>query len=206
MELYIVRHGETEFNRANILQGASIPSHLNSKGEKQASLLGKRLKKIKFDHIYTSDLNRAKKTAEIISNELDFVPQITECEELRERNYGDFEGHTWDDVRKNLNTDAQRSVVSAPPNGESLYDVKNRIAKFLDYVKSKHGENDNILVVTHNGAVIMMFLCLLELTLDSHRNFIFSNGSLSCFHIGDRYNRLVLANDVCHLINIDKDL
>lgn len=206
MELYIVRHGETEFNRANILQGASIPSQLNSKGEKQASLLGERLKKIKFDHIYTSDLNRAKKTAEIISGQLDFVPQITECRDLRERNYGDFEGHTWDDVRKNLNTDAQRSVVWAPPNGESLYDVKNRIEKFLDYVKSKHGENDNILVVTHNGAVIMMFLCLLELTLDSHKNFIFSNGSLSCFHIGDRFNRLVLANDVCHLINIDKDL
>ncbi|MBQ0105259.1 MAG: histidine phosphatase family protein, partial [Armatimonadetes bacterium] len=179
MELYIVRHGETDCNKTNILQGMKIPSYLNEKGEKQAECVGRRLKNIKFDHIYCSDFPRAVKTAEIIKEELDCKPPLSERAELRERNYGDFEGHTWAEVRAILNTNAQRSVIEAPPNGESLYEVKERIENFIAFLKEVHKEKENILLVTHHGAVIMLFVCLLGLTLKSHRNFYFDNCSVS---------------------------
>jgi len=194
LELYIVRHGETDLNKTHILQGISLISHLDEKGVEQVTKAGKTLKNIKFDHIYSSDLLRTKETTDLILNELNFKPEVTYSEKLRERNHGDYEGHTWEEVREKINSDAFRSVVEAPPNGESLYDVKNRVEAFIEEIKSKYVGDENILVVSHNGAIIMMFLCLLNLGLENHRNFQFFNGSISHFHIGDEYNKLILAN------------
>ena len=61
MELYIIRHGQTFSNIKNIIQGQT-EGELTELGKKQASLLGKKLSKIKFNEIYCSDLNRAKQT------------------------------------------------------------------------------------------------------------------------------------------------
>lgn len=90
--LYIVRHGETEWNVKKIIQGhADIP--LNKKGETQAKELAKKLRHIKFDAIFSSDLIRAKKTAEIISLEKKLTIQTTK--ELRERYFGKYQGQSF---------------------------------------------------------------------------------------------------------------
>ena len=205
MELYIVRHGETTANKTHILQGMSVPSYLNEIGKEQAKSVGNRLKNTKFDHIYTSDLIRAKTTAELIQIELQIKPPITETKALRERDYGDFEGHTWAEVRKFYNTNAQRSVVEAPPNGESLYDVRARIDAFINELKEKYTD-ENILLVTHHGAVMMLCVCLLDLGFEHHKKFQFDNGSLTIFHIGDEYNKLKLCNDTCHIPNKSEEI
>ena len=194
-----MRHGETTANKTHILQGMSYPSYLNEVGVEQAKSVGSRLKEIKFDHIYSSDLIRARTTAELIREELDFKPSLTEIKALRERDYGDFEGHTWAEVRKYYNTNAQRSVVEAPPNGESLYDVRDRIENFIKEIKLKWIGDENILLVTHHGAVMMLCVCLLELGFEHHKKFQFDNGSVTVFHIGDEYNKLKLCNDTCHI-------
>lgn len=199
MELYIVRHGETECNRGHVVQGFTVPSYLNEKGRSQARCTGKKLKNIKFSHIYSSDLERAKETCRIISEELDFQPDVSFHSELRERNYGEFEGHSWEEIKKIFGTDTARSITEAPPGGESLWDVKKRLDDFISFLKKTHRDNENILVITHNGTVIMLFLCLLELSFSNHKNFLFDNGSVSRFHIGDKFNRLVFANDTSHL-------
>ncbi|MBQ7256580.1 MAG: histidine phosphatase family protein [Abditibacteriota bacterium] len=205
MELYIVRHGETTANRTHILQGMSYPSYLNEIGREQAISVGKRLKEVKFNHIYTSDLIRAKTTAELIRNELGVKPPLTETKALRERNYGDFEGHTWAEVRKFYNTNAQRSVVEAPPNGESLYDVRDRINAFIKDLKEKYSD-ENILLVTHHGAVMMLCVCLLDLGFEHHKKFQFDNGSVTVFQIGDEYNKLKLCNDTCHILRKSEEI
>ena len=194
MELYIVRHGETNLNHLKILQGKSNVSLLNEAGEAQGRLIGSHLKETKFDAVYTSDLARAVRTAELICEENQFKFEIFQDERLRERDYGDFEGHTWEEVRKTLKTDAQRSVVEAPPNGESLFHVRNRVTSFIEDIKAKYKGDEKVLLVTHHGTIMMLFVVLLELGLEHHRNFKFDNGSLSVFHIGDIYNKLIMAN------------
>lgn len=194
MELYILRHGETDLNKEHILQGISLVSHLDGKGKEQVINAGKKLKNIKFDHIYSSDLLRTKETTDLILKELDYIPSVTYTDKLRERNHGDYEGHTWEYVRENINNEAFRSIIEAPPNGESLFDIKKRVDAFIEEIKNKYYSDEKILVVTHNGTIIMMFLCLLELGFENHKNFHFNNGSISQFHIGNIYNKLVLAN------------
>jgi len=90
--LYIVRHGETDWNVKELLQGhADIP--LNKFGEEQAKQLAKKLTKVNFAIAFTSDLLRAKKTAEIIALEKKIVVRTTKT--LRERYFGHFEGTKW---------------------------------------------------------------------------------------------------------------
>ncbi|KAG2098386.1 phosphoglycerate mutase-like protein [Suillus discolor] len=88
--LYVIRHGETEWNRARIIQGQA-DSQLNDLGETQASMTGEALKAIHFDKAFTSDLSRASKTAEII---LQHHPDVilVKDQDLRERFMGKLQG------------------------------------------------------------------------------------------------------------------
>ncbi|KAG1891689.1 phosphoglycerate mutase-like protein [Suillus fuscotomentosus] len=88
--LYVIRHGETEWNRARIIQGQA-DSQLNDLGETQAAMTGEALKAIHFDKAFTSDLSRASKTAEII---LQHHPDVilVKDQDLRERFMGKLQG------------------------------------------------------------------------------------------------------------------
>lgn len=89
--LYLVRHGETEWNEKKIIQGhADAP--LTSVGIKQIEDVANEFKDVAFDVIFSSDLLRAKRSAEIIRLERDLAIQTSEL--LRERTYGHFEGKT----------------------------------------------------------------------------------------------------------------
>lgn len=90
MDIYLIRHGETDWNKEKKLQGVTdIP--LNAYGIELAEKTAEGLKDVPFDRIYTSPLIRAKKTAEIIrgNRPIDLVVK----EELKEISFGDYEGH-----------------------------------------------------------------------------------------------------------------
>jgi len=89
MSIYIVRHGETDWNREGIYQGHT-DTPLNEDGRKTAERLGHTLSKIKISCIYSSDLLRARETAEIINRFLN-VP-VCYTQDLRELNFGDWTG------------------------------------------------------------------------------------------------------------------
>src|SRR5574340_48950 len=90
--LYIVRHGQTEWNVKKLMQGhTDIP--LNKEGETQAREMAKKLRRIHFAAAYSSDLLRAKQTAELITLEKKIVVKTTKA--LRERFYGRLEGKSW---------------------------------------------------------------------------------------------------------------
>ena len=148
MRLIITRHGETLDNQKGIMQG-HLPGKLSPEGIEQGKKLAVRLKKEKFDAIYSSDLARAADTAKIIGQ---FHPKIkiNFVQELRERNLGEFQGKTRAEVGWGAKNAAYNSKSFQPKHGESLKDLYQRAKKFLDKIIHQH-QNDNVLLIGHNG-------------------------------------------------------
>ncbi|MEW5947451.1 MAG: histidine phosphatase family protein, partial [bacterium] len=118
--VYLTRHGETSWNLEQRLQGVSdIP--LTPRGERQAELLARRLDGTSIAAVFSSDLQRATRTAEIINETINapFFP----VPELRERNWGCLEGLTWSDIESRYPDYAGKirsgDMDFAPDGGES---------------------------------------------------------------------------------------
>jgi probable phosphoglycerate mutase len=151
--LYIVRHGQTEWNVQKRMQGHK-DSALTELGESQAQWLYESLSNVEFDGIYTSSSLRAVRTAEIISGKQK-VP-ITRSDQLKEINLGEWEGQIQEDIEKK---DPERfeSFWKTPhlfklSSGESFVEVQNRVLPELKDIVSNH-IGTNILMVTHTVVV-----------------------------------------------------
>lgn len=146
MILIITRHGETEENKAGIIQG-HLPGKLSEEGIRQAQKVALQLRMEKMDYIYSSDLARAADTAREISR---FHPQATLVftKELRERNVGEFQGKK----KSDFGWSAKEPKITAldPKEGETLQQLYHRAENFLHHIISKH-RADTILFVGHNG-------------------------------------------------------
>ena len=172
MQLYLVRHGETIENAKGLIQGW-LPGHLNGKGKEQASVLAKKLKKIKFDCIYTSDLKRSYDTAMIIRK---YHPRIKLISSrlLRERNFGIYQGNPkyaidWKKIDPKLHDMHIRK-------GESIDDVEARAGKFLKFLKGKNYKI--VLVVTHGFVEMVLRSIILNKSLDEILGHELNNGQV----------------------------
>jgi broad specificity phosphatase PhoE len=147
IHILFTRHGQTDWNKEMKIQG-HIDIPLNEEGIHQAEMLHERLLDTKIDLIFSSPLNRAKKTAEIIRGDRD-IP-LLEDPLLIEEFYGDMEGAPRVD---NPDYFRQRtSFFKRYPNGESYFDVYHRVATFFEKIKKEYdGKVDTILVVAHGG-------------------------------------------------------
>lgn len=121
MKLYIVRHGETDQNVRSEIQGQRH-TKLNSRGLKQAKLIGDRLRVVNFDFIYSSDLRRAKETTRAIIKYQNC--QVKYVKALREKNYGRLDGKLvkdyFDHIGKNKNG-AARIIASREANRRLIF-------------------------------------------------------------------------------------
>lgn len=136
--IYLIRHGETEFHKKNILQGHK-DSKLTNKGKLTAKNNAKKLLNKNIKIIYTSDLGRCVQTANIINQYLKI--KLIKTNKLRERNFGELNGKSNLFVKNNLNL---TNLNHKAPKGESFNQMKSRILKFI---KTKN----NILIITHEG-------------------------------------------------------
>jgi len=162
--IFVVRHGESESNvyaRKHPDKPAShfgnLGSSLTQKGREQAHLLAERFQNIPFSAVFSSDLNRAKETAEIIANKHN-LPIITETT-IRERFFGEnMSAVKKREIEKALDTLSEEQKFSFRyfKNGENLYDIVKRFKKFLSTV-TKENLNKTIIVITH-GYVMRSFL------------------------------------------------
>lgn len=147
--IYLTRHGQTNWNVEKRLMGLTdIP--LNESGISQAQSLGKEASQLKIDHIFSSDLLRAKETSEIINKFINV--DITLDERLRELNYGVIEGR----ILKEISSECwdQFNLYPEQLGAESFESAYNRIKDFFrDLVKKNLS---NVLIVTHGGALRMM--------------------------------------------------
>ncbi len=149
--IYLTRHGETEWNEKKLIQGhTDIP--LNTKGKEQAKLLGKQLKDIDFDVVFSSDLLRAANSAEIIIKEKEMT--VIKIKALRERFFGRFEGKSLDEMRKAFGE--VMLVTKEKQKKLKIYDVENDeeiITRLIPFMKkiAKQYIGKKILMVTHGG-------------------------------------------------------
>ena len=159
--IYIIRHGQTEKNRANVLQGRSdIP--LNDSGRQQAEEVKDQLIKagIHFDLVYTSPLIRAVQTAAIIA---EGIPQLKD-DRLIEMDYGPYEGMDLANPAPEVLEFFRDFVHNPAPNGmEPLQAIVFRLGSFLEEIREEAAEK-NILISTH---AIAMKGALEYLTPDS---------------------------------------
>jgi len=147
LKIFIVRHGQTDFNAEGRNQFPTTP--LNSNGMAQAQTAADKIAKLKIEHFYASDFMRARQTAEIINKKLN-LPIIFD-KRLREKHNGDVAGK----VQKEI-PDIMNDYYKNPHkyNAESFEDVFVRVKNFFDELK-KSGKN-NVLLVTHSHTMNTM--------------------------------------------------
>ncbi len=161
MKIYLVRHGQTDYNLNDLIQGWS-DIELNENGIRQSIELGEKLKDIKFDTIYTSDLKRAIQTSKIINEINKFKSLIILDNRLREQNMGDWEGKK-SSVIINQNKEffikvRENPFLYNPPNGETFLQVFSRVKAFLDDLENRNYEN--ILIVGHQLTNAIIFFII----------------------------------------------
>ena len=165
MKLYFVRHGKTEWNLEGRFQGAHGDSPLLSTSIIELRALGHYLKDITFDHIYSSDLKRAKLTSQIINQENKHSVKIEYTKALREWNLGSLEGQKISLVtsiypkqmkafRHNL-AQFNNSMFYA----ESVYRVTYRVSNFVKSLQKETAQN--ILIVGHGATLTASIQTLL---------------------------------------------
>jgi broad specificity phosphatase PhoE len=166
---YLIRHGETDWNKNGTTQGHTDTA-LNAMGEEQAKAVAKKFKNIKFDLAFSSDLLRAKRTTEIIALEHKLAVQTTNL--LREKNFGSLTGkpyqlvmtHTKLILELNKNEQSKYKVV---PDAENDEEVASRIFTFLRETALAY-PGKNILVGTHGGVLRVI---LIHLAIKSYKDY-----------------------------------
>lgn len=161
LRLYLVRHGETDWNVESRIQGKTDIA-LNEKGRQQAEELADVLKKgYGIKRIYTSRQKRAAETAEIIGQLLGIKPQARKG--LEELNFGKWEGYTWRQVRELFPEEYfvwhGNRRYEVPPEGESYQQLLDRLLPTLDDIMSR--DRQDVLSITHS-AVIMTLMSYLN--------------------------------------------
>ena len=174
-EIILIRHGETEWNSQQRMQGHSN-SDLSSVGQAQIQALGQWMKNIPFDHIYSSDSLRAKQTAEAITQFSGHELKIDL--RLREKNLGVFEGLTSEEARERhpevfrlFKTAGSKYVID---EGESTQQLQDRALEIVEEIRIKHPE-ERVLLVTHGGFIRVVMKHSLGLSLETPTRFLIRN-------------------------------
>lgn len=152
--LALVRHGESEWNALDLWTGW-VDKSLTEKGRQQAKEAAKKLRNIKWDFIFESDLQRVKQTTEIIVKQLDLHISIVETSTLRERNYGVYTGRNKLDVRKEIGDreyeQLHRGWNYPIENGESLKQVYERVIPYYQKEIAPRIERGLNIIVSASG-------------------------------------------------------
>lgn len=197
--LYLVRHGETEWNVTGRFQGHSdIP--LSTEGKNQAEKLSHLIKRSKVNSIYASDLSRAVETAEIIINKYPSKLNINITPDLREINFGLWEGLTIDEIKAKYHSELMEwwdnpSKV-AVPGGELLSDVVCRVINSVQHIANMHPD-ENVLIVSHGGVIRSIICTVMGMDINRYWQLHLDNCSLSIIHLPEG----ILSRGIIELYN-----
>lgn len=198
--IHLIRHGQTEYNRMNIVQGSGIDSDLNDTGRQQALDFYKTYKDIPYNHIYTSQLKRAMQSVEHFVNM--GIPH-TALSEFNEINWGMMEGRRADESNTALYEQMIRNwsnglLDTAVEGGETPSKMFERQKQGLDFIMSRADEE--IVLICMHGRALRSFLCLLTGTpLKDMEKWEHHNLCLyELVHNGRNFD-VTRINDVTHL-------
>lgn len=199
MELILIRHGETEWNRIGKIQGVSDIG-LNDKGLWQAGRLAENLKEVNIGAIYSSDLLRCRQTADSISEFHDI--NVTLKPSLREMDQGIFEGKFFEDIQKS-HKELLRLWRESPekvqlPEGETLAEVQDRMYSTLEEFKERH-KGEVVVAVSHHFAISTLLCRVMSLSLKEFASFKLKQACKTrIVYNGDSFT-VNEINDVSHL-------
>ena len=206
-KIYLIRHGEVEFNRKNAYVGSTdLP--LNDHGRHQAELLADYLEDKQISAVYASDLKRAYETAEIIAGRIGL--QVHALPELRELDYGDWEGVPEADAPK-LYPDIFREWRKNPveirvPGGETVGELRDRaypaFCRIIEQVSAA-----NLVIVAHKTTNRVLLCCLLGVDPNDYRQIGQGNSAINVIE-RRKDSRLVVdaINESCHLLGAREEM
>jgi len=200
MRVYLVRHGQTAWNAERRYQGhTDIP--LDERGLEQARLIAAAFEDRPISRILSSDLNRARATAEPLAKGMGILVETRR--DLRERCIGDWEALPMEQVSRffreaEIESGNSREEVR-PPNGESKVDVWNRLEAVARDIEEF---SDPQAVIVHGGSGSMLLSRLLRASVYTARSFRFDNGGITTIsRRADGGFHLVGYNDAAHFLD-----
>lgn len=200
LRLIVVRHGETAWNVDTRIQGhLDVP--LNTRGLWQADRLAGALADEPIDAIYSSNLIRARQTAEAIGR-VSGVPVQVEAG-LRERGFGIFEGQTFEQIHSQWPEQAsrwrRRDPVFAPEGGESLEAVRDRVLAATQTIVKRHVNDQQVVLVAHGGVMDVLYRAATGQALQAPRTWELGNAAINRLLSTEAGLTLVGWSDTRHL-------
>jgi probable phosphoglycerate mutase len=200
-----LRHGETAWNRDTRIQG-QLDIGLNDRGRAQAAALAEALRDESITAIYSSDLSRARETAEAVAA-VSGAP-LTLDNALRERAFGVFEGHTWAEIEANWPEDSQRwrkrDLNFAPGGGESLPVLFDRCVAAVERLAAVH-PGETIAIVAHGGVMDCLYRAGTRQALDAPRSWQLGNATINRLLYSSEGLMVTGWNDDLHLAHLTLD-
>lgn len=203
-EVLVVRHGETPWNVERRVQGwEDIP--LNETGIRQAEALARYLARTRLhgnqiDAIYSSDLQRARMTAEIVGQALS-LPVIVD-EGVRERHFGVLQGLVFSKMEEHQPEAARiwksRDPDAILPEGESLRRFHERVTQAIDTIASRH-LGQRVMVVSHGGAMDIIWRHARQASLQAPREAELLNASINRLKVMPQRWEIIEWGNVAHL-------
>jgi broad specificity phosphatase PhoE len=195
MQLYLVRHGQSEGNITRTNEGWADGA-LTQHGREQARLVAERFKDVSIDRIISSDLSRARTTAQAIAAHHPHVPFEIDAS-LREWNIGSYEGSPYGAVFREMDAASYGRLDHPIEGGETIRAFKERVAKTIDSIIASHGD-ETVIVVTHGGFILNALLYLLDVPDERFAEFDPENTGVAYLTIEDTVSVRYL-NDTSHL-------
>jgi broad specificity phosphatase PhoE len=200
MRLILLRHGETDSNKARLALGQA-DIELNEHGRWQAQRLAASLKHEPIAAIYSSPLKRALATAGPIASSHGLEVQVDDG--LIEMDIGEMEGLTFQQVGERYPHFLQawlgdQAAHEAMPGGERLLDVQERAWQAIERIRERQ-EHGTVAAVTHNFVILTLFCRVLGLELADFRRLRLSVAAKSVLEMGRDRIIVVGFNDTCHL-------
>ncbi len=208
--MILVRHGASLWNEEGRIQGhQDVP--LSSEGYQQARAVAERLVQIPFAEVYTSDLQRAKSTAEEIARRRGLSPIC--LQDLRERFLGEWEGLSLQEVQEKyadlLTLYRSDPVQYNPPGAETFLELQKRVSRAIEKIVEDHPQ-ETIVVVSHGGPIRVFIAWVLQMPLRLIRRLqVAKNCSITMVrYTGYAENLWVLEryNDASHLPGEGEDI
>jgi alpha-ribazole phosphatase len=199
MRLILVRHGETAWNEARRFQGHT-DTPLNRTGQRQAAAVARVLRCDTVHAIIASDLLRAQETARTIADPLTLT--VTPDPRWREMAFGDWEGLTYDALQqrhpKRLAAWHGDPLQVAPPNGETLTHLANRVRLAWHDLKAAYA-GQTVVLIAHGGPLRILLCLTLGLPPEAHWQFAIDPASLSELSVYSQGTMLIRLNDTAHM-------
>jgi broad specificity phosphatase PhoE len=199
-KLFLIRHGETDYNLNHLMQGRGIDAPLNETGELQALAVAEYLERYDIDHVISSSMLRARQTAGAISKKKQILLQSHA--DLDEMNFGDFEGENYleitDQIQEIHDIWVEGNTSHKIPGGESPQEVlertEGRIQKYLDEL-----EGDNLAFVIHGRVIRIILSVWTGLGLNNMHRIEHANGAINHLTVNSSGYDVVYLNKTSHL-------